>query len=374
MPLSIWEKESFYYHSELLIIGAGLSGLLTAIFLKEKSPNTLIRILEKGSHPIGASSKNAGFACFGSVSEILDDISAEGENKAFNRVVNRYNGLQKLKQLVPPHLFDWNENGAYEVFTETEKEIQTQCLDSLPAINSKLYSELGRNTFIKSEDNFDMNCLKESIFTAKEASINSGKLLRFLIQKARKLGVEINFNSEYISHEKYGSKYLLFSTNGEYSADRILFATNGFTPENLNLNIEPGRGQILLSSPIPQLKLKANFHLHKGYFYFRNFEGRLLLGGGRHLERQQEKTTDQNTSESIQGILEELLRSTILPKQNFKIEQRWAGTMAFGKNNEKEIINKNLGDGIFVLARFGGMGLALSSFEAEKMADKILNN
>lgn len=373
MPLSIWEKQSFYFHSDVLIVGAGLTGLLTSIFIKKNSPSTLVRIIEKGMYPSGASVKNAGFACFGSVSEILDDIESEGKTKAYERIAKRYSGLQKLKSIIDPKLFDWEPNGAYEIFTQSEKELQKECFEAIESINSELENELGSMLFEKSSKDFGMECLVDSIYTKKEASINTGKLMHQLIEKAKSLGVVINFGAELINYTKNGASWLMETETTSYTSEKIVFATNGFSKQFLDVDIEPGRGQIVLSSPIPNLKLKGNFHLHKGYFYFRNFEGRVLLGGGRHLDVKNENTLDQNTSPKIQNVLEELLRNSILPNIDFQIENRWAGTMAFGSKNEKEIINKDMGNGVFLAARFGGMGLALSSHEAELMALKVIS-
>ncbi len=373
MPLSIWEKESFYFQSDVLLVGAGLTGLLSAIFLKQKSPSSIVRIIEKGIYPNGASVKNAGFACFGSVSEILDDLESEGEDKAYSRVIKRYKGLELLQKVISPSLFDWQTNGAYEIFTAPEKDLQSKCFDAIDSINSQLKPSFGPELFVKNSTNFSMSCLPESIFTAKEASINTGKLIKSLLSKARELGVEINLGTELLDYQKSGDQWIITSTQGSFKTQKLVFATNGFSKQYLDLNIEPGRGQVLLTSPIPSLKLLGNYHLHKGYFYFRNFNGRVLLGGGRHLERERENTLDQNTTESMQEVLENLLKNTILPNVGFKISERWAGTMAFGPNNEKEIINKDMGNGLFVTARFGGMGLALSSYEAEIMALKILS-
>ena len=40
--------------TEVLIIGAGLSGLAVATFLKHKQPDISLLILERGDHPGGA--------------------------------------------------------------------------------------------------------------------------------------------------------------------------------------------------------------------------------------------------------------------------------------------------------------------------------
>ncbi len=70
MNLSYWEIKSWLSNIDYTIVGSGIVGLNCAIFLKEKYPKSKILILEKGIMPQGASSKNAGFACFGSTSRI----------------------------------------------------------------------------------------------------------------------------------------------------------------------------------------------------------------------------------------------------------------------------------------------------------------
>ena len=98
MNLSYWEKESFFRNIDVAIIGSGIVGLSAAIRLKELSPKLEIMILERGSLPIGASTRNAGFACFGSLSEMIDDLNFHSEEEVFQLVEKRWKGLQLLRK------------------------------------------------------------------------------------------------------------------------------------------------------------------------------------------------------------------------------------------------------------------------------------
>ncbi len=100
MHVSFWEKESFYNDIDFVIIGSGIVGLSSAIELKNKYPKAKVVILEKGVLPSGASTKNAGFACFGSPTEILDDLSIMSEEEVFSMVKKRWEGLVNLKKLL----------------------------------------------------------------------------------------------------------------------------------------------------------------------------------------------------------------------------------------------------------------------------------
>ena len=48
--------------------------------------------------PQGASTKNAGFACFGSLSEIIDDLKSHSEEEVIQLVKKRVDGLQLLRE------------------------------------------------------------------------------------------------------------------------------------------------------------------------------------------------------------------------------------------------------------------------------------
>ena len=64
--LSYWERAQYLSNHTFGIVGAGLVGMSTALSLRERFPIEKIVILERGYLPTGASTKIAGFACFGS--------------------------------------------------------------------------------------------------------------------------------------------------------------------------------------------------------------------------------------------------------------------------------------------------------------------
>ncbi len=74
MNFSYWELKNWFTNVDFTIVGSGIVGLHCALALRERFPESKILVLEKGILPQGASTKNAGFACFGSLSEILDDL------------------------------------------------------------------------------------------------------------------------------------------------------------------------------------------------------------------------------------------------------------------------------------------------------------
>ena len=133
--------------------------------------------------------------------------------------------------------------------------------------------------------------------------------------------------------------------------------------------MKPARAQVLITEPIPNLDIKGTFHLDKGYYYFRNFEDRILLGGGRNLDFEVENTTDLSQTEKIQNKLEDLLKNVILPNQEFKIAHRWSGIMGIGSH--KNPIVTQLSENVYCGVRLGGMGVAIGSLIGKELADLI---
>ena len=97
MQLSYWEIKSWFTHIDYTIVGSGIVGLNCALQLKQKFPKANILVLEKGILPQGASTKNAGFACFGSLSEILDDLKTHSEQEVLELVKKRLGWFTAFK-------------------------------------------------------------------------------------------------------------------------------------------------------------------------------------------------------------------------------------------------------------------------------------
>ena len=131
MNLSYWEYKTWLSHIDFTIVGSGIVGLSTAIHLKKRFPKAKILILEKGILPQGASTKNAGFACFGSISELLADVKTHGETTVLELVEKRWQGITGLRQLLGDEQLGYKRYGGHEVFLETDRENYEKCWDCL---------------------------------------------------------------------------------------------------------------------------------------------------------------------------------------------------------------------------------------------------
>ncbi|RZK75406.1 MAG: FAD-binding oxidoreductase [Pedobacter sp.] len=372
--ISYWEKLHFF-NFDVLIIGSGIVGLSAAIELKEKEPSLNIAVLERGLIPSGASTKNAGFACFGSISELIEQENSCGTDGLHRLIESRWKGLLKLRKLLGDEAITYLNYGGYELFRPAEKAISSLCVSKIGHFNELIKDIVNQSdTFKTAQDKiaeFGFNEVDTLIVNGLEAQIDSGKMMRAMLKKAGAAGVLIFNNCKVNSFEQTGSGYIVHTEAGNFTCRKLLVCTNAFVKDLLpDLDIVPGRGQVLITRPIPDLKIKGTFHYDKGYYYFRNIDNRVLLGGGRNLDFLTEQTTEFGSTELVQHALHTLLTDVILPGIDFEIEQSWSGIMAFGSAITP--IVKELENGVFCAVRCNGMGIAIGNQTGCDVAELIL--
>jgi len=363
---SYWEQNS-WLEADLAIVGAGLVGISTAIEYLELHPGKRVIVLERGLTPQGASTRNAGFACFGSLSEIASDIDLMGADAARELVQQRIEGLARLKARCNGADIGFDDDGGHEIFLD-----QHPALQRIEEVNYCIERVFGGDAFIDRTDLIQQygfsNRVQRLIRTPFEATVDSGKLMRTLWLIAAQHGADVRTCAEVVNISDHGNSVELcvrtMTQDVIVKAENVVVATNAAIPALVgNSNVPavyPGRGQILVTEPIDSLRLRGSFHADEGFYYFRNIGNRVLLGGGRNIDFQAEATLSHETTCPIQSALESMLRNVILPDlPNIAIDYRWAGTMGF--TSSKQPFVGRISSGVVVAFGCNGMGVALSS-------------
>ncbi|MDX1277341.1 FAD-binding oxidoreductase [Oceanihabitans sediminis] len=370
MNLSYWEIKTWLSNIDFTIVGSGIVGLSCALQLREKFPKANILVLEKGTLPQGASTKNAGFACFGSLSEILDDLNSHSEDQVVDLVHKRLNGLALLKSSLGNKTIAYKQLGGYELFTETDSELFEDCVSKINYVNQLLKPIFKKDVFGLKKNVFQFKKIKENyIFNPFEGQIDTGKMMEALLQKALSKNIKI-LNNIKVKHYTEALNSVTIETNQfKFSTSKLLIATNGFASQLDIPTVKPARAQVLITKPIKNLHIKGTFHLDRGYYYFRNIDNRILFGGGRNLDFKTEETTELGQTSLIQNKLEELLKTTILPGIDFEIDYKWSGIMGVGTS--KQPVVKQLSNHVYCGVRLGGMGVAIGSLVGKELAELV---
>jgi len=379
--LSYWEKQSLLSY-DIIIVGSGIVGLSTAISIKERAPEKRVLVMERSVLPTGASTKNAGFACIGSLTEIIDDLNHMTEKEVLGLVELRLKGLKKLRTRLGDKNIGYAENGSWELISKAPTELSA--LEQIDNINDKLKGIVGGKAFDsipykgkEAEFGFSNAYVQYLVSNNYEGELNTGRMMRCLIDKAISVGVEIKTGTSVSRIEEQPPGVDIVVEHPElhvsmvFKAAQVCICTNAFTRQFYpEIDIQPGRGQVLITKPIDNLPFKGIYHFDKGYFYFRELQGRVLFGGGRNLDFEGETTAEFAFNEKIRADLTEKLKTIILPNTPFEIEDWWTGIMAFGATKSPIVLRHS--NRICLGVRMGGMGVAIGSEVGEKLAELVL--
>ncbi len=375
--ISYWEKNTFLREADFIIIGSGIVGLSTALYLKTKKPKSHVVIIERGILPSGASTKNAGFACFGSLSEIASDLKKNSEEEVVGLVKKRWDGLQLLIKNLGKKNIGYENHGGHELFLKTQESLWDECRSQLHSINKLIKSTLNDSTTYTIKQSlikkYNFNQTIGLVHCKKEAQIDTGKMMQALLDKVLRLGVVILNGINVLEFSETSSGVNLHTSHIELRTKNLLITTNGFAKQLIpHLPVVPARAQVLITQPIKKLPWKGTFHIDEGFYYFRNVGNRVLLGGGRNLDFKTEETYNFGLTPVIQTKLEQLLHDVILPSQPVEIDMRWSGIMGMG--NEKKYILQKISPHVYCGVRMSGMGVALGSQVGKELASMALKS
>ena len=373
MQLSYWEWKTYFKQIDVAIVGSGIVGLSAALHLKKNNTNLNVVVFERGALPAGASTKNAGFACLGSTTELLDDLENNTETAVFELVEMRWRGLTKLKETIGANNLKYKNYGSYELFTAKDAQAYQKSIEQLSYLNKNIENVIGlKNTFSICKDaidKFGFNKVNYLLQNKYEGQIDTGAMMQQLIKICLQKDVKIVNGLNIKTYNTNNNTVTLTTQNGwVFSAKKLIIATNGFTKNLLpNVKVNPARNQVLITKPIKSLKIKGCFHYNKGYVYFRNIDDRILLGGGRNLFVEQETTNEFGLTENVKNYLIQLLKEVILPNQKIEIEKWWSGIL--GVHQTKKPIVKEIENNVILAVRLGGMGIAIGSLIGEQAAN-----
>lgn len=379
MNVSFWERDSFLEGYDVGVIGGGIVGLAAASRYKELFPDARIAVLERSWLSDGATSKNAGFACFGSISELEDDLNNASFQQVHDLSVKRFQGLQRLLELYGAVNLGFEACGGYELFFEGEEELFARCTAALSKWNEAFEASLGFAPYrVERCQTFQgMTNLLGVITNAYEGSLDTGKLNQCIRQRALQLGVHIYNGVEVVElvskASSSSSKSVEVQTKqGNWHFQQVWVCTNAFGKELIEeLPITPKRNQVIITEELEDCPLQGTFHQLEGYIYFRNVGKRILLGGMRHLFPTSEATTERATTPELIAALSNYMSTRILGHTNWKIETQWSGILGMGEI--KAPIIKQAREKVYVAVRLGGMGVALGTLVGEELVAFVTN-
>ena len=382
--LSIWEDQTWGGTYDLAIIGGGLVGLQAALYFTDRRPAARVIVLERDDPPAGASTRNAGFACVGSLGELAEDIDAIGFEATMKLVARRLRGLELLEARVGARSLKLDRLGNIEWFRSNESARFKGACKDLPKVNAALRMrlQLSQNPFVLVPDFQRQTSLPGAgaILNRLEGQLDPGAMVATLQQQAAARGVRSK-RARVVGYEGSSGEFVVLLDQAEpITARGLVLATNAFTssltPANTTTSIRPALNQVIVTEPVPGLRWTLPMHLDRGYGYVRRIGDRILVGGFRHRAGFKAQTDkfglDADVGEHLRAVMQELLP----PHQSQKIrvpriDYEWSGVLGLGPTRNPQVMRTT--EGAIIAAGLGGMGVALGSALAHDAVSLLLD-
>lgn len=357
---------------DVVIVGAGISGLSTAYWLNQEDPALKIAIVEKHRVGFGASGRNAGFVTCGSVEHFNRLISKHGKDEA----VEIWKFAETNLRLLQEHIIldqakdiEFVKRGAYSLaaqdneFTELKNVAKTMSELDIPVevySSTEIEKNVGATNFVGGIKYLD------------DAETNPALLLELMKTKIK---ADIFEMTEAYSYESTSEGTRILKTDsGDFESSMIIYCLNGYSA-NMHPyfadKIYATRAQILMMEKAPLFMdgpCYANFYLD----YFRQMpNGALLIGGFRQLEKATEVGYSDHTTEVIQNALHEFVINHLPTLKDKKVSHRWGGIMGFSKDGQPIIGSLPGENQVFFVGGYTGHGIGLAFNAGKSLVDLI---
>ncbi len=368
MNFSYWEHEIWLKNIDFAIIGGGIVGLSTAYHIQAMHPNARVVVFERDFVSQGASTRNAGFACFGSPSEILADMRNQPMNDVFSTMAMRWEGLGLLRSMVSDHEMDFYQNDGFEIFLKDDPTLSHDVLEKMEELNDAAEQYIGFKPYVLDHNHWGFHGVEAVVRIKGEGILHPGKMIHAWQRKCHSIGVTFRYGVNIDQLDFNGPGLII---RGNYiPVQNIVICTNGFARQLLpDLDVFPARNQVLVTEETLTEPWNQSFHFREGYVYLRSIGKRVLIGGGRDLFMEQESTDVMTENKENQQYLKDFLIQ-LLGKKEVKVDYAWSGIMGMGKS--KGPIIEKLSEGVYVGVRMGGMGVAIGTWVGKKVADLTL--
>ena len=381
MNSSLWQgKQNITYRKpiskndsfDVVVIGAGFSGLWSAFHLKQFQPNLKIAILEKEYVGFGASGRNGGWA------------SAEYPTSS-NRLIKE-NGLKSYKNLRTAITKSIDEIG--EIAKSNNWQIDyakggalvfARGNAQLSRISKEIDEEHQLLNKSQTTDLLNIPSALGSVFTPHCAALNPFKLVRALADHLEKLGVMIYEQSSVSEIRDKQVEVNGFNVNCTFS----IRATEAFTPRKWMGNRQiPIYSLMVATEPLSNEVVKEIRNTQRATFQeachlitYAQITGdnRLALGGRgvryKLFSRLSERSEIDNRMHSA---LEKRARSWFPQITDAKFEYRWGGAVALTRRWQA-YLNFDRASGRAEIGGYVGDGVTLSYLVAKTLAEKMSN-
>ena len=367
--------------ADLCIVGAGYTGLWTALLAKEADPEREVIVVEQRETGAGASGRNGGFCSYSLTHGFMNGYSRFKDEMAVIERLGREN-LDAIEATITKYGIDCNFewNGEYRVAVE---DWQMEGL----AEEAMLRNSFGDNVELLSKDEIQAR-VKSPIYRGAlwdpdgTALVDPARLVWGLERACIKLGVKIFENSQVERLERTKNGMIVHTPYGSVYADKVALATNVFKSliKSAHKYVIPVYDFQLVTEPLTAEQLESiGWNDREGlsdagnqFHYYRMTKDNEILWGGydaiynfRGKVRQEYETDAETYAHLAEAFLE-----TFPQLQGIKFTHGWGGAIDTCSRFSPFWGTAHNGRVAYVLG-YTGLGVGSTRFGAQVMLDLL---
>lgn len=355
--------------TDFALVGGGIAGLATAYWLRKSHPKARILVIDAHQIAAGASGRNAGFLLQGTSCDYATECATIHRDKAKRLWQFTKDNLEWCLAYLDGNQFELRQNGSYVAAGDDREAfalVRSTALLVEDGFKAVWHPPQEANARMGSHD------LKGALFFPDHATVHSAKLLNHIFTQAN---AEYLPDTPILALEPTSDGVMLTGRNRRIKAQRVLLAMNAYLPELLPETqpwIRPVRAQMLATQPIPHTRIPAPVYSHEGFFYVRQeTDGRILLGGARHLHEAAEVGYEDIVTPMLQEDLETYLRQYFTQDRPYQVWARWSGTMGFSPDHLPCIGTWSASPHVWWVGGFSGHGMGFGFRMGKLLADAL---
>jgi glycine/D-amino acid oxidase-like deaminating enzyme len=357
---------------DVAIVGGGVAGASVAWALAGHGLRVLL--LEAQALAARASGRNAGFVIT-NLAESYDQVAREKGRDAARAIwqVNEAN-REAVAGLVAELKIEcgFARTGSYCAAASSDEAV------ALEASARMLREDGFAARWLPPEDamhRIGAAGKRGALLREGDGQIQPARFTRGLAAAAEARGVRLHEGAPVRALAREREGWRLQGEGFAVRADRVVLCTNAYSnalhPWFAGW-IQPVRGQVLATAPLPGFALAGPVYADHGYDYWRLHEARLVVGGRRPVARGEEVGVRDELNPRVQNALDALLRE-LAPGVAPRVTHRWAGIMDFSADG-LPLVGPVPGEGgLLTAVGFTGHGMGYATVAGQWLAEHVLH-